>query len=301
MGARAGAANAMKFEVSHRTTYGYGRPVAQSQHQLHLKPRNTPWQTVYHHSLLIEPAPAGRCDIVDAFGNAATLLLIMDEHSEFIVHARSTVQVKAAPVPVLSQTLPWETVAKQVAQPGRGVDLDVMQFTVPSNLTPVSHDIAAFAQAVFTPGRPVLAGAMALTEQIFREFKFDATATDISTPVARVLRLKRGVCQDFAHLSLAALRSLGIPARYVSGYLLTRPPPGQIKLKGSDASHAWLSVYAPGVGWVDFDPTNGIIPSVEHITVAYGRDYDDISPVSGVLLGGSDQTMMVSVDVEAVG
>lgn len=142
---------------------------------------------------------------------------------------------------------------------------------------------------------------MHLTRRIFEEFTFDPKATDISTPVARVLETRRGVCQDFAHLAIAAHRALGIPARYVSGYLMTRPPPGQAKLKGADASHAWLSVWSGAQGWVDFDPTNGIIPKGEHITLAYGRDYDDISPISGVLLGGGDQSMSVAVDVEAAG
>ena len=292
------AGHAMKYEISHRTTYSYRRLVGQSQHHLHLQPRKTAHQTVLHHSLLIEPAPVGRSDIIDTFGNAATLLRIKDEHSEFIVHARSTVEITAAPLPVLSETLAWEDVAGLAVRPGTALDLDVAQFALPSRHTPVSREILSFAQASFPPGRPVLEGAMALTEQIFHEFKFDPAATDVSTPIARVLELKRGVCQDFAHLCLAALRSLGIPARYVSGYLLTRPPPGQPKLKGSDASHAWLSVYAPETGWVDFDPTNGIIPSGEHITLAYGRDYDDICPVSGVLLGGGDQIMTVAVDVE---
>ena len=157
-----------------------------------------------------------------------------------------------------------------------------------------------FAKDSFPARRPILAGVMDLTARIFHEFKFDPTATDVSTPIERVLELKRGVCQDFAHLAIAALRSLGLPARYVSGYLLTRPPPGQMKLAGTDASHAWLSVWAPQTGWIDFDPTNGIIPSGEHITVAYGRDYEDISPVSGVLLGGGEQTMTVAVDVESI-
>ena len=141
---------------------------------------------------------------------------------------------------------------------------------------------------------------MDLTRRIFTEFIFDPKATDISTPVARVLASKRGVCQDFAHLAIASLRSLGLPARYVSGYLMTRPPPGQVKLRGADASHAWLSVWSPDAGWVDFDPTNGVIPVGEHITLAYGRDYEDISPVSGVILGGGEQSIAVAVDVEMI-
>jgi transglutaminase-like putative cysteine protease len=298
MGPRALPAGNMKFEISHRTVYRYRRPVAQSQHQVHLRPRRSPQQSVLHHSLLINPAPAKRTDIQDYFGNTVSLLRIEDEHSEFVVHSRSTVEIMPAAVPDLAQTAAWEAVASIALPTDGGFDPQVLQFTCASRQTPNSRAIHNFALASFPVGRPVLAGAMELTSRIFKEFKFDPSATDVSTPVARVLELKRGVCQDFAHVGIAALRSIGIPARYVSGYLLTRPPPGQPKLAGSDASHAWLSVWAPECGWVDFDPTNGIIPSGEHITVAYGRDYEDISPVSGVLLGGGDQTMSVAVDVE---
>ena len=290
----------MKFEVSHRTTYRYRRPVVQSHHLVHLRPRQLALQRVIHHSLLIDPAPAHQTEMTDTFGNAATLLRIEDEHSEFVVHARSTVEVTRPPAADLERTSPFGRVASPGVPPGGDLDPDVLQFTCPSRHTPNSRAIEMFARASFSPGKPVLAGAMDLTIRIFREFKFDPTATDVSTPVLRVLVMKRGVCQDFAHLALAALRALGLPARYVSGYLMTRPPPGQIKLRGTDASHAWFSVWAPETGWVDFDPTNGIIPAGEHITVAYGRDYEDISPVSGVLLGGGDQTMAVAVDVEPV-
>ena len=290
----------MKFEVSHRTTYRYRRPVVQSHHLVHLRPRQLALQRVIHHSLLIDPAPAHRTEMTDTFGNAATLLRIEDEHSEFVVHARSTVEVTPPPIADLGRTQPFVDGLSASPQPGGDLDPDILQFTCPSRHTPNSRAIETFARTSFPSGKPVLAGAMDLTTRIFREFKFDPAATDVSTPVPRVLEMKRGVCQDFAHLALAALRSLALPARYVSGYLMTRPPPGQVKLRGTDASHAWFSVWAPETGWVDFDPTNGIIPAGEHITVAYGRDYEDISPVSGVLLGGGDQTMTVAVDVEPV-
>lgn len=289
-----------KYVVSHRTTYRYRRPVAQSHHVMHLKPRKTERQKVVHHSLLVDPAPVRQSEITDYFGNAATLLRIAEEHSEFIVHARSTVVVSPAPISDLTRSATWGDVAALSQWPGFGAEPDILQFTCASRHVPVSHTIRAFAEPSFPPQRPILAGAMDLTTRIFRDFKFDATATDVSTPIARVLEMRRGVCQDFAHLALAALRALGLPARYVSGYLLTKPPPGQVKLKGSDASHAWLAVWAPDEGWVDFDPTNGLIPSGEHITVAYGRDYEDISPISGVLLGGGEQTMTVAVDVESI-
>jgi transglutaminase-like putative cysteine protease len=290
----------MKFEVSHRTTYSYHRPVAQSYHLVHLRPRQLAHQSLIHHSLLIDPAPVGRTPILDYCGNAAELLRIEDEHSEFIVHSRSTVEIRAVPPPDLAGSPPWEDVAELCGRLGSDVDPGVLQFICRSRHVPISPDIMRFARASFPARRPILAGAMDLTNLIFQEFKFDPTATDVSTPVGTVLKLRRGVCQDFAHLAIAALRALGVPARYVSGYLLTLPPPGQAKLAGSDASHAWLSVWAPQIGWVDFDPTNGIIPSGEHITVAYGRDYEDISPISGVLLGGGAQTMTVAVDVVPV-
>jgi transglutaminase-like putative cysteine protease len=290
----------MKLEVSHRTTYSYRFPVVQSHHLVHLKPRQLPSQTLLHHSLLIEPAPVAKSELVDVFGNEACVLRLEDEHREFVVHARSTVDIVAQGPPVLAESTPWETVAASARQSMPAVSVDVLQYLCVSRHAPVTDELRRFAQVAFTPKRAVLSGAMALTGHIFEGFTFDGRATDVSTPVAHVLQSRRGVCQDFAHLAIAACRSIGVPARYVSGYLMTRPPPGQTKLKGADASHAWFSVWSPDSGWMDFDPTNGIVPAGEHITVAYGRDYDDISPVSGVLLGGGEQTMTVAVDVEPV-
>lgn len=290
----------MKLEVSHRTSYRYRAPVAQSHHVVHLKPRVLPEQAVLNHSLLIEPAPVSQTVITDYFGNAAVLLRIEDEHTELVVHARSTVDVQPMPLPDLLQSPRWDERATLAAASNSGIDIAVRQFVCRSRHVPTSPAIEAFARGSFPTGRRVLEGAMHLTRRIFDEFEFDPKATDVSTPLAHVLGIRRGVCQDFAHLAIAALRSLGIPARYVSGYLMTRPPAGQVKLKGADASHAWLSVWAPRTGWVDFDPTNGIIPQGEHITVAYGRDYEDISPISGVLLGGGNQSIAVAVDVDPV-
>ena len=261
-------ARAMRFEVSHHTTYSYRLPVAQSHHVIHLEPRSSPRQSVIHHSLLIDPAPVTRNVVMDFFGNPTLLLRIEDEHTEFGVHSRSTVEVTAAPPPDLAASTRWEDVARLARRPDGNIETDVVQFICRSRHTPVTREILAFAPASFPDRRPVLAGAMDLTQRMFKQFKFDATATDIATPILRVLEIKRGVCQDFAHLAIATLRALDIPARYVSGYLLTRPPPGQARLAGADASHAWLSVWAPETGWVDFDPTNGIMPGAEHITVA---------------------------------
>jgi transglutaminase-like putative cysteine protease len=301
MGEGALAAGAMKFEISHRTSYQYRTLVAQSHHVVHLKPRGLAHQTVIRHSLLIEPAPVSSTEMTDVFGNTVVLLRIDEEHAEFVVHARSTIEITPALPPDIPSSPPWETTAGSAGPPTRSINVDVGQFVGRSRQVPVSHDLVQFARESFARDRPLLEGSMHLTRRIFEDFAFDPKATDVSTPVARVLATKRGVCQDFAHLAIAAHRALGIPARYVSGYLVTRPPPGQEKLRGADASHAWMSVWCPAHGWVDFDPTNGIIPCGEHITLAYGRDYDDISPISGVLLGGGDQTMSVSVDVDPIG
>lgn len=287
----------MIFEVSHRTTYTYRRPVLQSQHLLHLTPRDSERQTVLRHSLLIEPAPASQSEVRDRYGNAVGVLSVVDAHSELIVHARSTVDVRPPELPMLGLSTPWEQVKSRALVGDEKLDLSVLEFVSASRHTRPFRDALDYAKPSFSSGRPILEAAFDLTQRIYRDFKFDASATDISTPVSHVLRQRRGVCQDFAHLALTCLRTLKLPARYVSGYLLTYPPPGQPKMQGADASHAWVSVWAPEVGWVDFDPTNGVIPTTEHITVAYGRDYDDVSPISGVLFGGLDQRMAVAVDV----
>lgn len=290
----------MIFDVSHRTTYAYGKPVLQSEHLVHMTPRPGPRQSVHRHSLLIDPAPSSNITLVDYFGNPTSILTIEDEHDELIIHARSTVEVVAAELPMGALSTAWEQVAARAKRNG-GLDIGVLQFTSASRHTKVVPEVIDYARPSLAPGRPILEAAMDLTARIYSDFKFDSTATDISTPVSHVLQERRGVCQDFAHLALTCLRAFGLPARYVSGYLLTYPPPGMEKLQGADASHAWISVWAPEAGWVDFDPTNGIIPTNEHITLSWGRDYDDVSPISGVLLGGSRQKMTVAVDVTVAG
>lgn len=290
----------MIFDVSHRSTYAYGKPVLQSEHLVHMTPRPGPRQSVHRHSLLIEPAPSSNITLIDYFGNPTSILAIEDEHDELIIHARSTVEVVATELPMGALSTAWEQVAARAKRNG-GLDIGVLQFTSTSRHTRVVPEAIDYARPSLAPGRPILEAAMDLTRRIYTDFKFDSTATDISTPVSHVLQERRGVCQDFAHLALTCLRAFGLPARYVSGYLLTYPPPGMERLQGADASHAWISVWAPEAGWVDFDPTNGIIPTNEHITLSWGRDYDDVSPISGVLLGGSRQKMTVAVDVTVAG
>jgi len=291
----------MIFDVSHRTAYAYRKPVLQSQHLLHLAPRDGVRQRVLRHGLLIEPAPSAQVERLDYFGNSTIVLTVDDEHTELVIHARSTVEVRAPELPITALSAPWEQVASRALRNKGERDVGVLQFVSASRHTRIGAEVLGYARPSFPLHRPILEATLDLTQRIYEDFTFDSTATDISTPLSHVLQERRGVCQDFAHLAIACLRGFGLPARYVSGYLLTYPPPGMEKLQGADASHAWISVWAPEVGWVDFDPTNGVIPTEEHITLAYGRDYDDVSPVSGVLLGGSRQTMSVAVDVTVAG
>jgi transglutaminase-like putative cysteine protease len=287
----------MIYEISHRTSYRYQSTVTQSQHLIHLAPRAVSRQSVGRHVLLVEPTPSWRHDFTDYFGNPAAVLGIDDEHQELVLHARTTVEVTPRGEIELQRGMSWEDAARHHASQGNALDLEAIQYALPSPATPTSPDIVAFARPSFVPGRTVLSVAWDLTCRIFDEFTFDNEATDVSTPVSEVLKRRRGVCQDFAHLTLACLRAFRIPARYVSGYLLTRPPEGMPRLQGADASHAWVSVWSPESGWVDFDPTNRLMPSDEHIAFAYGREYGDISPISGVLLGGGRHAVEVAVDV----
>jgi transglutaminase-like putative cysteine protease len=290
----------MIYDVSHRTIYRYTTPVAQSQHVVHMSPRAVERQRVKGHTLLIEPAPTIRTEREDYYGNRVVLFDIELEHKELVIHAHSTIGVTAPRAIDLAASMPWEAVVASIADRKPGIDLEVARYACASKHTRSTAEIAAYAQRFFPRGRPVLQGAWDLVERIYEDFTFDSTATDISTPVTQVLQKRRGVCQDFSHLALACLRSMRLSARYVSGYILTSPPPGLPRLAGADASHAWISVWSPAFGWVDFDPTNGLITRDGHITIAYGRDYDDVSPISGILLGGSEHSVHVGVDVVPV-
>jgi transglutaminase-like putative cysteine protease len=287
----------MIFEVSHRTHYRYATPVAQSQHLVHMTPRTVANQTTFRHNLMVEPAPAMRHEGVDSFGNPFAVLEVEVPHKELVLLARSAIETRAPSAVDLAKTTPWDRLDDRFGRQPNGLDLDVIQYRCSTRITGASQGIADYARASFGQGRAVLDGAMDLTQRIYADFRFDPGATDVSTPVEQVFAQRRGVCQDFAHLALAGLRALRVPARYVSGYILTHPPPGQPKLSGADASHAWISVWSPETGWRDFDPTNGIAVGEEHITIALGRDYNDVSPISGVLIGGGEHIVTVGVDV----
>jgi transglutaminase-like putative cysteine protease len=287
----------MRYSVHHRTTYTYAHRVFQSYHLFHLSPRSVPHQVIESHRLTIAPEPGLQWDGVDYFGNPFLVLNLEEEHDRLVVDSEAIIEVLDQPAPDLRATTPWDRIARREIDRAFLLDKDIWQYVPASSHGRHVLAIADYARASFPEGRPVLEAVSDLTRRIFTEFTFDPSATDISTPVEQVLERRRGVCQDFAHLQIAALRSLGLPARYVSGYILTHPPAGQPKLQGADASHAWISTWAPETGWVDFDPTNNVIPHGEHITVACGRDYDDVSPISGVLLGGGAHTVAVAVDV----
>jgi transglutaminase-like putative cysteine protease len=290
----------MNFEISHRTIYRYSAPVAQSYHLLHLTPRSHHRQTVLRHSLIIDPAPAAKIEFVDDFGNPTSIITIEQDHTKLEIHSRSQVDVRA-PLPVeTARTASWDDVAAQLRANLGAETFEAVQYTCPSRYIRATRDTYKFARPSFQEGRPLIEAVQDLTARIHREFKYQSGATDAATTVEEVLRIRRGVCQDFAHLEIACLRTLGLSARYVSGYLLTYPPEGQPKLVGADASHAWISVWSPEFGWVDFDPTNNLIPKEEHIAIAFGRDFQDVSPVSGVLLGGGEHEVEVAVDVNPV-
>lgn len=287
----------MIYTVSHRTTYRYGDPVAISHHLLHLTPRGTAFQRCRDWALEIDPAPAVRRDDRDYFGNPVTFLTIQQSHDTLVLHATSSVEVvKPAPIePAHTPTV--REIRARLARARESDALAALEFTFPSPYVPFEPELEAWAASSFPPERPFLEAAAELSSRIFREFRYDPRATSVATPVAEAFRLRRGVCQDFAHLAIACLRAQGLPARYVSGYLLTRPREGAERLLGADASHAWLAVWIPERGWVDLDPTNDLVVGEEHVTVAWGRDYGDVAPVSGTLFGGGRHTVEVAVDV----
>jgi transglutaminase-like putative cysteine protease len=289
----------VKYKVRHATIYRYGKPVDLASHMLHISPRALPHQTVLAAEIKATPEPARVSERPDHFGNGVVWLFLDRPHERFEVTLEATVEV-LFPRPVeAAATPPWEQVAAAAKQ-GGALAWQAAEFVFDSPMAPADAGAGAYAAVSFPPGRPILAGLIDLMSRIRHDFKFKAGVTTISTPVARVLAQRAGVCQDFSHLMISGLRALGLPARYVSGYLRTRPPPGQPARRGADQSHAWVGAWlGPEFGWVDFDPTNDIVVRDEHVVLAWGRDYGDISPVRGIILGGGQHTVTVAVDLEA--
>jgi transglutaminase-like putative cysteine protease len=287
----------MNYSVRHRTTYRYLQDVAQSCHLAHLMLRETPVQSVQDSHVSLTPEAASRVARQDFFGNPCEWFAFNAAHDHLEVVATSLVTVEKAPPRDAAASLPWEAVRALLEAPPDAEARDAVQYIFDSPMTGFTSDLASYALASFTPGRPVLEGALELMHRIHREFRYDTTVTDAATPVDKVFEIRAGVCQDLAHIGIAALRAIGLPARYVSGYLLTKPPPGTPRMLGADASHAWFSIYAPPFGWVDLDPTNDVVVSEGHVTAAWGRDYGDVAPVGGIILGGHDHMVDVGVDV----
>ncbi len=290
----------MTYNIIHRTLYEYTAPVSVSHHVARLEPRATATQTCGEFALEILPPPALRQARVDYFKNQLCFFSIQEVHQRLEIVTQSRVSVHAPKARAPETTRAWEDVRRLFRDPVSPEVVEPYQFVFDSPQVRASLELADYARQSFAKDTTLLAGAQDLTRRIFTDFQFDPKATTVATPIEEVWEKRRGVCQDFAHLGIACLRSLGLPARYVSGYLRTHPPVGQPRRVGADASHAWFAIFCPDTGWVDFDPTNNVQPAEEHITVALGRDFGDVSPVAGILTGGGEHEVKVSVDVSEV-
>jgi transglutaminase-like putative cysteine protease len=289
----------MNYKVTHRTTFKYRYPVAVGKHVACLKPRVLPGQKVARCELRIDPVPATFTERIDYFGNVHCFFTIQEPHKELVVESCSEVQVGVNEA-TAQDSIPWEEAARLIAKEPGAAGMEAYQFRFESPRIRTRPEFAAYASLSFTAGRPMREALLDLTARIHKDFRFDSKVTTVRTTPEEVFRKRRGVCQDFAQFQIACLRSLNLSARYVSGYLRTYPPPGQPKLVGADASHAWLSAYCPGIGWIDLDPTNNLVPSDSHVTLAWGRDYGDVSPLYGVISGGGAHVLHVGVDMDVI-
>lgn len=290
----------MLYHIRHQTTYRYEEPANLGHNLARLRPLDLPTQSCLEHKLSVSPTPDFRSTRIDGFGNHTEYFAIQRPHLEMVITAESRVEVLPQTQLLLETCCAWNEVPALLRASRDPEHADAREFTLASPYIPVSPALAAWAAPDFKPGRPIHEAILALNSRIFTEFAFKPGFTDVTTSVDQVFREKAGVCQDFAHLMIATLRTLGIPARYVSGYLETEPPPGKPKLVGADASHAWVSAFIPGRGWAEFDPTNNTTPTLRHIVTARGRDYGDVSPIRGVTTGGTSHQLKVAVDVTPI-
>lgn len=289
----------MRYRVHHINTYRYAEKVDLASHMLHLTPRSLPHQRVIRVSMTAEPRPTELTEGLDHFGNTVSRMSLDAPHDRFRVTLEAEVDVAFPAPPRAADTPAWEDVVAEAAR--GGAHWRDAEFAFGSPMAPADAAAGAYARASFPAGRPVLSGLLELNDRINRDFAFRPGVTTVGTPIAEVLARRAGVCQDFTHLMLAGLRALGLPARYVSGYLRTHPLPGQPRRRGADQSHAWVGAWMGALhGWVDLDPTNAIVVAEEHVVLAWGRDYGDISPIRGIILGGGAHTVDVGVDLEAV-
>lgn len=295
--------DAVRYRVRHETVYSYGGDVAHSHQLLHLTPRNALRQSCHAHSITLLPQPSIRRDDIDAFGNHVTRLEYDLPHDRLEVLAEAGVEVRAAPATEPDQSAEWEAVGGSLAFSGRPMQeelLEACRYRMESSYIRIKQAFTDYAADCFLPKRPILAAADALMHKIHREFKYAPGSTTIRTSAIEAFEARLGVCQDFAHIMIGCLRSRGLAARYVSGYLRTLPPPGaDAAYVGADASHAWVSVFCPPFGWIDLDPTNDVRVSSDHIIIAWGRDFGDVSPLRGVIVGGGRHRLSVRVSVQA--
>jgi len=288
----------VNYAITHRTLYRYSGGVALCHNVARLLPRQTDWQFCRPSRITIKPRPALSVEREDFFGNRVLYFAVQDIHQQLEVKVVTEVKVLAArQFEPSSPSMPWERARALLRQDPDPEIIEARLFELGSPFVPLLPGFREYAEPSFPPDRPLLAAVADLNRRIYREFTYDPHITTVATPLDEVLNKRRGVCQDFAHLAIACLRGLGLAARYVSGYLETVPPPGQPRLIGADASHAWLAVYVPGAGWADFDPTNDCMPQDRHVTLAWGRDYGDVAPLTGVMTGGGSHSLEVSVDV----
>jgi transglutaminase-like putative cysteine protease len=290
------------YELRHLTTYRYQRAVNFTRCALRLSPADTASQHLLHNEIMITPQPSTTGERVGAFGERVMGITVEAPHRELKIEARSRVWVERRAIAPDQDSPPWESV-RDAACAARSLDFgSPAHFMFPTAMTPLLDAFTGYGRDCFTAGAPILAAAKALSERIHRDFVYDPKATVVTTPAIKAFAARRGVCQDFAHIMICALRGLGLPAAYVSGYLRTVPPPGKPRLQGADATHAWVSVWCgEDLGWIDLDPTNALLVGDQHIELAVGRDYADVAPIDGVIVGGGDQDVRVAVDVVPVG
>ncbi len=287
----------MLYKITHTTIYEYEEPASLCHNLAMLKPRLTPTQICDSVHVHITPEPDVVNEYEDFFGNRVFYFAIQHEHKHLNVTVTSHVDNTPSDAQQQYPVINWEETVQQLTE-STPENADLKQFVTDTPMTKMDADTLGYALDSFTPGRDLVEACLDLTRRIFSDFTYSPGFSTIATPVKEIMKRKKGVCQDFAHLAIACLRSMGLAARYVSGYLETIPPEGKEKLVGSDASHAWFSVFVPGAGWLDFDPTNNLMPSTQHITIAWGRDYADVAPLKGVILSGGSHTLKVSVDVQ---
>ncbi len=288
----------MLFSVKHVTWYSYTEMAPFCHNRVHLAPRDTARQTCREYRLTVEPQPASVERSTDYFGNWIDFFSVRGGHPSLTVTAQSTVELHPPAPPDAAASLPWEEVVKSSQADLSNEGLGILQLTFPSPRVPRLGALGDYAAKSFAPRRPIVEAMLDLNARIHADFAFDPRSTTIDTTVEELLRIRRGVCQDFAHFTIGCLRAVGLAARYVSGYISTIAPPGRPKLVGADASHAWVSVHCGPLGWIDVDPTNNVLVSDCHISVGWGRDYDDVCPIQGVFIGGGNHAMGVNVDVE---